>query len=322
MLAHFDRYFRSAIRQAKAHADRVIVVRQPWFDKRCTADEAALMWHGGVGQAWREQVTTYYSCEVLSRLMALLDARAARVAHELGVEQVDLMPIARAECTHLLRLLPCDAGRCSNHHLGDRRRGACVNPVNQPPRWRQASRSRATSTAEAKGVVTVCGFAGILTAPRSTACELAQQVSRMIRPLAHRGPDDEGVWVDEAAGVALGFRRLAIIDLSPRRATSRWRPRPDAFRLVFNGEIYNFCELRRQLEQSGHIFKGHSDTEVILAAFDQWGVREAISRFIGMFAMAVWDTERARAVARARPARERSRCSSIASPDSSRLDRN
>jgi len=93
MLAHFDRYFRSVVRLARAHADRVIVVRQPWFDKRCTAEEEAMMWHGGVGQAWREQVTTYYSTEVLSRLMALLDARAARAAHELGVEQLDLMPI-------------------------------------------------------------------------------------------------------------------------------------------------------------------------------------------------------------------------------------
>jgi len=93
MLAHFDRHFRNAIRQARAHADRVIVVRQPWFDRHCTPDEEALMWHGGVGQAWREQVTTYYSTEVLSHLMAVLDARAVRVAHDLGVEQVDLMPI-------------------------------------------------------------------------------------------------------------------------------------------------------------------------------------------------------------------------------------
>ena len=93
MLANFDRYFRSAIRHARAHAARVIVVRQPWFDKPCTAAEEALMWHGGIGQAWRQQVTTYYSSEVLSRLMALLDAHAARAAHELCVEQVDLMPV-------------------------------------------------------------------------------------------------------------------------------------------------------------------------------------------------------------------------------------
>jgi hypothetical protein len=93
MLAQFEQYFRAAITKAKAHADRVIVVRQPWFDKRCTEEEDALMWHGGIGQAWREQVTIYYSCEVLSRLMALLDARAARVALEQRVQQVDLMPV-------------------------------------------------------------------------------------------------------------------------------------------------------------------------------------------------------------------------------------
>jgi asparagine synthase (glutamine-hydrolysing) len=135
----------------------------------------------------------------------------------------------------------------------------------------------------------VCGFAGILSAPRSTDRDLHRQVVRMIRPLTHRGPDDEGVWVDEAGGVALGFRRLAIIDLSPG-GHQPMASRSGRYHLVFNGEIYNFCELRRQLEQSGHTFKGHSDTEVVLAAFDQWGVREAISRSIGMFAMAVWGT--------------------------------
>jgi len=93
MLEHFDRHFRAAIRKARAHADRVIVVRQPWFDKPCTREEAALMWHGGIGHAWREKVTTFYSSEVLSTLMALLDDRAARAAHELAVEQLDLMPL-------------------------------------------------------------------------------------------------------------------------------------------------------------------------------------------------------------------------------------
>ena len=93
MLEHFDRCLRSALGRARAHADRVLVVRQPWFDKDFTADEAAHMWHGAIGQAWREQVTTFYSHEVLGRLMALLDARAAQVADELGVEHLDLMPV-------------------------------------------------------------------------------------------------------------------------------------------------------------------------------------------------------------------------------------
>jgi lysophospholipase L1-like esterase len=94
MLDHFDKHFRRVVQRAKAHADRVVVVRQSWFDKETlTAEETAHMWHGGVGQAWCEEVTTYYSIEVTSRLMARLDARAARVAAELDVEQIDLRAI-------------------------------------------------------------------------------------------------------------------------------------------------------------------------------------------------------------------------------------
>jgi hypothetical protein len=92
MLDHFDRHFRGALQTAMAHADRVIVVRQPWFDRDLTADEATQMWHGGVGHAWKEEVTVYYSHEVLARLMTLLDERAARVASDMGVEQIDLRP--------------------------------------------------------------------------------------------------------------------------------------------------------------------------------------------------------------------------------------
>ena len=93
MLAHFDRHFCRVLQQAKAHADRVLVVHQPWFDKRCSPEELAQMWHGGVGQAWQEKVTTFYSLEVLATLMARLNARATRLARELNVEQLDLMPI-------------------------------------------------------------------------------------------------------------------------------------------------------------------------------------------------------------------------------------
>jgi hypothetical protein len=93
MLDHFERHFRRLLQRARAHADRVLVVRQPWFGREYTPEEAAHMWHGGVGQIWRDEVTTFYAFEVVSRLMALLDARAARVATELDVEQVDLMPL-------------------------------------------------------------------------------------------------------------------------------------------------------------------------------------------------------------------------------------
>jgi lysophospholipase L1-like esterase len=92
MLDHFERHFRALLERAKAHADRVLVVRQPWFDKEFTPQEDAQMWHGGVGEAWQEEVTTYYASEVVSRLMSVLDARACRVAEELGIEQLDLMP--------------------------------------------------------------------------------------------------------------------------------------------------------------------------------------------------------------------------------------
>ena len=91
VLAHFETHLRRAIHRARPHADRVIVVRQSWFDKdTLTPEEAAHMWHGGIGQAWREEVTTYFSVEVTARLMALLDRRTAEVADDLGVEQVDL----------------------------------------------------------------------------------------------------------------------------------------------------------------------------------------------------------------------------------------
>jgi lysophospholipase L1-like esterase len=93
MLDHFEFHFRRLLEKATAHAERVLVVRQPWFDKEFSPEEAAQMWHGGAGQVWREEVATYYSFEVVSKLMAFLDARAASVAKALDVEQIDLMPI-------------------------------------------------------------------------------------------------------------------------------------------------------------------------------------------------------------------------------------
>jgi asparagine synthase (glutamine-hydrolysing) len=134
----------------------------------------------------------------------------------------------------------------------------------------------------------MCGISGILEGAPGDAEELTAAVARMTGTLRHRGPDDEGVWVDASAGIGLGHRRLAIIDLSP----SGHQPMHSVcgrFVIVFNGEIYNFRALRKSLEPLGHRFRGGSDTEVMLAAIVEWGLEEAVRRFIGMFAFALWD---------------------------------
>ncbi len=135
----------------------------------------------------------------------------------------------------------------------------------------------------------MCGICGFLGEPASRpAAALDAVVRRMADSLAHRGPDGEGVWVDEAAGVALGHRRLAIVDLSPLgrqpmvSADGRWV-------IVYNGEIYNFRELRAELEGAGHAFRGQSDSEVLLEACAAWGVERAVRRLVGIFAFALWD---------------------------------
>ncbi len=137
----------------------------------------------------------------------------------------------------------------------------------------------------------MCGFAGFLSAAGYDNDELTDRVRRMIAPIAHRGPDDSGVWTDEQSGVALGFRRLAIVDLSADGHQPMWSP-SGRFAIVFNGEVYNFSDLRRQLERHEYRFRGHSDTEVILAAFEHWGIHDALRRFVGLFAIAVWDASR------------------------------
>lgn len=137
----------------------------------------------------------------------------------------------------------------------------------------------------------MCGLAGVFSHQRWSSEELQRVVARMSDAIVHRGPDDHGVWVDASATVGLGFRRLAIVDLSAhghqpmRSATGRYV-------IVFNGEVFNHRVLRRELEANGCRFRGHSDTEVILAAFEQWGIEPAVRRFIGMFAIAVWDLTR------------------------------
>src|SRR5258708_398732 len=109
-------------------------------------------------------------------------------------------------------------------------------------------------------------------------------VHRMCEVIRHRGPDDEGVWLDD--GVALGMRRLSIIDLSTGHQPIHNEDR--SVWIVFNGEIYNFQELRRELEAAGHRFYTSTDTEPIVHAYEQWGTA-AIGRLRGMFGLAIWD---------------------------------
>jgi asparagine synthase (glutamine-hydrolysing) len=140
----------------------------------------------------------------------------------------------------------------------------------------------------------MCGIAGFFDiSGTARADELAAAATRMADTLRHRGPGSGDVWVDQGAGVALGHRRLAILDLSPLGH----QPMVSAngrFVVVFNGEIYNFRDLRKELEACGARFRGHSDTEVLLAAVEQWGVRKAIDVSAGMFALALWDRDERR----------------------------
>lgn len=135
----------------------------------------------------------------------------------------------------------------------------------------------------------MCGLAGILQSQaRLQEAELTALAGAMGDALAHRGPDDRGVWVDAAAGVALAHRRLSILDLSPL-GHQPMRSSDGRYWLAYNGEIYNFAALRAELEPLGHRFGGHSDTEVLLAAVVQWGLEATLRRCNGMFAVALWD---------------------------------
>src|SRR5215469_1918660 len=114
-----------------------------------------------------------------------------------------------------------------------------------------------------------------------------EELAAMTRALRHRGPDGEGFWVDADAAVALGHRRLAIIDLSPLGAQPM-RSTSGRFTITFNGEIYNFRALRGELAARGARFRGGSDTEVLLAAIEEWGVVSTLERSRGMFAFGLW----------------------------------
>ncbi len=135
----------------------------------------------------------------------------------------------------------------------------------------------------------MCGIAGLIDLERRLdGAGLRATALAMSDTLRHRGPDGGGAWIDADHGVALGHRRLSIIDLSPA-GNQPMASQSGRYILSYNGEIYNFAELRRELEAKGAAFRGHSDTEVLLAAIDAWGVSGALKRCNGMFAFALWD---------------------------------
>ena len=141
----------------------------------------------------------------------------------------------------------------------------------------------------------MCGFTGFITTDQSVLTRAETTVKKMALAMKHRGPDDAGAWVEASSGIALGFRRLSILDLSsaghqPMLSLS------GRFVLTFNGEIYNHNELRELLSdwnlcQHAHPWLGHSDSETLLACIEAWGLEKTLQKTVGMFAIALWDTQ-------------------------------
>ena len=134
----------------------------------------------------------------------------------------------------------------------------------------------------------MCGITGILQASNSSRSADLGSIREMTTRLRHRGPDGEGLWWDRDAGIALGHRRLAIVDLTDA-GHQPMLSESGRFVITFNGEIYNHLSLRKELESLGQRFMGSSDTEVLLAMIERWGLAAALSRSNGMFAIGLWD---------------------------------
>ena len=135
----------------------------------------------------------------------------------------------------------------------------------------------------------MCGICGLY-GTNNADSDLNRRISRMMQTISHRGPDSRGSFIGD--GVALGHLRLSVLDLSPTGAQPMTLGETT---VVHNGEVYNFRELRRELEEAGRTFRGHSDTEVLLHAYEAWGL-DGLSRLEGMFAFALWDSKRRRLV--------------------------
>lgn len=134
----------------------------------------------------------------------------------------------------------------------------------------------------------MCGISGIFLHPEKSDLRKLATIAQMTATLQHRGPDASGTWMDVKSGIALGHRRLSIVDLS-KAGKQPMLSRNKNLIMSFNGEVYNFAELRLKLEEIGYNFRGHSDSEVMLAAFEIFGIESSLSQFSGMFALGVWE---------------------------------
>jgi asparagine synthase (glutamine-hydrolysing) len=152
----------------------------------------------------------------------------------------------------------------------------------------------------------MCGFTGFWGFGGQTNVDMNNVALRMADAIVHRGPDDVGAWVDAQAGIAIGHRRLAIMDLSSA-GHQPMASKSGRFVIAFNGEIYNHLQMRQELEREegfaisscnssekfgGAVWRGHSDTETLLAAFELWGIELTLSKSVGMFAFALWDVHK------------------------------
>jgi len=135
----------------------------------------------------------------------------------------------------------------------------------------------------------MCGFTGFISNHNSLGVQERRKIgASMLKTIEHRGPDAGAIWQDPDVTCVLGHRRLSIIDLSAEGA----QPMESAsgrYMMIYNGEVYNFMELRRDCESKGASFRGRSDTEVMLAVIEAYGLNQALQKFNGMFAFALWD---------------------------------
>ncbi|MES2987617.1 MAG: hypothetical protein V4808_06910, partial [Pseudomonadota bacterium] len=137
----------------------------------------------------------------------------------------------------------------------------------------------------------MCGIAGFVRLSGFEAEQASQILRAMTDAIAHRGPDDSGEWLSPDAGVAFGHRRLAVVDLS-KAGHQPMRSACGRYVLIFNGEIYNHQEMRAEI--GAQAWRGHSDTETLLAGISAWGLEKALRKCVGMFALALWDIQERR----------------------------